>query len=332
MKNDKVILITGAAGSIGEILVKNLSKSPHFKLILFDRNENDLYFLKEKNKNSESDLVYVLGDILDKEKVSYVFHNYPIDYVIHCAAYKHVPLMEMNLYEAIRNNVEGLFNIIDASKKFYVTKFLFISSDKAVYPSSLMGLTKRAGELIIEKENLKYNNIQFLSLRFSNLLNSNGSILPLFERQFLLNGKISVTDQDASRFFIDEEILYKIIDEAINYNGKRSLLIGDYTNEIIIKDLAASFLLDRGIENISNRIEYVGLRPGEKLNEDLKYSFEKKHELKENLIFEIDSAIIIDENYIEDLKSLILFNSPGNENETKKLFFKIMKNYINEIL
>lgn len=328
MINNKIILITGAAGSIGEILVKNFSKYSNVKLILLDRNENDLYFLKEKNKKCKASLIYVLGDILDKEKLVYVFQTHQIDYVIHCAAYKQLPLMELNLYEAIRNNIEGLLNIVEISKRFKVIKFLFISSDKAVYPSSVMGLTKRAGELIIEKENQINKNIQFLSLRFSNVLNSNGSILPLFEKQLKLYNKISVTDESASRFFISEKELFNIVIEAIKYNGKRSILMGDYKNEINIKDLATSFLLENGHENIGTRIEYIGLREGEKLKEDLKYTFEKKKKLKENLIYEIDLGIIVDEKYLESLTVLTLSNSPGKENMTRKLFLRIMKKYI----
>ena len=328
MINNKTILITGAAGSIGEILVNNLLKNSNIKLILFDRNENDLYFLKEKNKRSKASLIYVLGDILDKEKLLYVFQTSQIDYVIHCAAYKQLPLMELNLYEAIRNNIEGLLNVVDMSIRFNVDKFLSISSDKAVYPSSVMGLTKRAGELIVEKENQINKNIQFLSLRFSNLLNSNGSILPLFERQLKLSGKISVTDQRANRFFICEKELFSIVIEAIKYNGKRSLLIGDYKNEINIKDLAISFLLEKGYENIGARIEYIGLREGEKLNEDLKYSFEKKNKLKENLLYEIDLGLMVNEKYIESVRDLIFCNSPDKEDMTMKLFSRIMKKYI----
>lgn len=328
MIDNKTILITGAAGSIGEILVKNFSKNANVTLILFDRNENDIYFLKEKNKRSKANLIYVLGDILDKEKLLYVFQTYHIDYVIHCAAYKQIPLMELNLYEAIRNNIEGLLNIVEMSIRFKVAKFLFISSDKAVYPTSIMGLTKRAGELVVAKENQIIRTIQFLSLRFSNLLNSNGSILPLFERQLKLNNKISVTDKNASRFFINKDELSSIVIEALKYKGIRSILTGDYKNEININDLAKSFLLEKGYKNIEEHIDYVGLREGEKLKEDLKYSFEKKIKLKENLLYEIDSDIIVHKSYMESIRNLVICNSPDKEDVTMKLFLRIMKKYI----
>ncbi len=328
MIENKTILITGAAGSVGQALINALSNSLSLKLILLDRNESALYFLKEKNKQNKTKIEYLIGDIQDKVKLSYIFSIHKIDTVVHCAAYKQVPMMEKNLYEVIRNNIEGLLNVINTSQEYNVTKFLFISSDKAVYPSSLMGLSKRVGEIIVEKMNNRLSNMQLMSLRFGNLIGSNGSVLPLFEEQFKVYKKIYLTTKEVKRYFINPSLLSEIIIDAINYEGKSSLLIGNYEKEIYIKELAKSFLKGKGIDDYYNYIDYIGLRDGEKDEEKLMYKFEEKINLVATSLNEIKMNIIYPKNFIDLISELIICNSPENESQSMIILEKIMKDYL----
>ena len=328
MIDNKTILITGAAGSIGRALVEKFAKFTNLNLVLFDRNENDLFFLIEKNRWNGVGLKFVLGDILDPSKLTYVFENNKIDYVIHCAAYKQVPLMESNIYEIIKNNIEGLLNVIKVSKKYQIAKFLFISSDKAVYPSSLMGLSKRVGEIIINRVNNSSSEMQLLSLRFSNLLNSNGSVLPLFEEQFMAYGEIYLTSNKSRRYFITNNELSDFVINALRYKGNSSLLMGDYNCELSIKDLAVSFLEKKGCKNIDNHIKYIGLRKGEKICEDLNYKYEVKRKLKNNLLIEVDMNIATSDDYLNNISNLVFQNSPNLEEETERKLTLLMKKYI----
>lgn len=323
----RTILITGAAGSIGTALVENFSHSQKIKLILLDRNENALFLLKEKTKKSKTNIEFFIGDILDKTKLSFIFQHSNIDYVIHCAAYKQVPIMESNVYELIKNNIEGLLNVINISLSNNVKKFLFVSTDKAVYPSSMMGLTKRTGEVIIEHFNKREILTKLFSLRLSNLLESNGSVIPLFEEQIKKFSEIYLTSNKAKRFFISNEELIELVDFALSYNGKNSLLIGTYNKERYIKDLAKEFLLDKGYKNFNSLVKYTGLREGEKIKETLYYNYEKRAN-DDDKIKELEMNIKVKDNFLDQISNLITINSPDKETKLKELLKMIMNNYI----
>lgn len=322
------IFITGAGGSVGEILVKSFSSNKNLNLILLDRDEHALYFLKEKNKKCNAKIAYVLGDIKDKETLSYVFKSFTIDTVIHCAAYKQVPLMEEYVYELIKNNMEGLFNVISLSSKFKVKKFIFFSTDKAVYPNNLMGITKRLGEILVAFYDAKNSASKFLSLRLTNLLNSKGSVLPLFEEQYKIYNKIFLTSIDAKRYITSNLNLLKLVNVAMNYKGSKNLLVCESKKEVYIKDIAEIFLKRKGITNANDYIELTRLRKGDKVIEQLFYTFENPINIYENTVFEVGLGKNIDENIDENILNLIHENKHSLQEISKKRLQRMVKIYI----
>lgn len=270
--NGKVVLITGAGGSVGSNLYKRIAKLGASKLVGLDIYENSLYELKRSLDSEEysADLNYEIASIRDYKKMDEIFAKYRPDIVYHAAAHKHVPLMEANPEEAVKNNVFGTYTVAKLADIYNTEKFIFISSDKAYNPCGIMGATKRIGEMIMNYMANKSRTTRFITLRFCNIIGSNASILPLMCKQIEKGGPVLLTDKKASRYFVSTK-------EAINYIINMTIkvltsdiYILDIDKQVSIKDLATRLIKTYGLKpNVDIDIVYSGLRDGERLTEHL---------------------------------------------------------------
>ena len=275
---DKTVLVTGAAGSIGSECCRQIVDLKPKTLILVDQSEFGMFQIEQElvaRQITDVQLVYVITDVNDQVTLGRVFGEYLPDLVFHAAAYKHVPLMEHNVQVAIRNNVLGTKSVVDLADRFGVERFVMISTDKAVRPTSIMGSTKLVGEKYLQAIATK-SKVQFITVRFGNVLNSAGSVVPTFRRQILEGGPITVTHPDMTRFFmtIPEAVQLVLQAGAIGESGQ--VLILDMGDPVKIVDLAKDMISLSGLrypEDID--IVFSGLRPGEKMYEELFYGNEK---------------------------------------------------------
>ncbi|MBQ6860563.1 MAG: polysaccharide biosynthesis protein [Clostridia bacterium] len=263
----KTVLVTGAGGSIGSELCRQIIKFKPKKIVMVDIYENTLYEtemeLKQANKNAP--IITIIASVRDRERMEMLFEKYRPQVVFHAAAHKHVPLMETSPLEAIKNNVFGTYNVVECSDKYGVEKFTFISTDKAVNPTSIMGATKRICEMIIQAKNRTSKTV-FAAVRFGNVLGSHGSVIPLFKKQIAAGGPVTVTHKEITRYFmLIPEAVGLILQSATFANGGEIFVL-DMGEPVKIYDLATTLIKMSG-KNIP--IEVVGLRKGEKLYEEL---------------------------------------------------------------
>ena len=268
----KVILVTGAGGSIGSELVRQAASLGVRQLVLLDRSENDLFKLGHElsRKFPQLDYVPVVGDIQDVALLREVFSTYRPQSVFHAAAYKHVPMMERNCFQAVTNNIFGTYNVALMARQYRVGDFVLISSDKAVNPTNIMGVTKRVAELIIQglQEN---NGTRFMAVRFGNVLGSNGSALPLFEQQIAAGGPVTVTHPDVLRYFMTIPEAVQLVLQASSMGLGGEIFVLDMGEPVRILDLVRNLIRLSGLEpDVDIKIDFVGLRPGEKMFEELK--------------------------------------------------------------
>ncbi|MGC9338028.1 MAG: polysaccharide biosynthesis protein, partial [Candidatus Cloacimonadia bacterium] len=266
----KTVLITGAGGSIGSELARQIFAFKPAKLILLDNAETPLYQIdiELKSKEGATEVVPCIGDIRSRRGLERIFKQYKPQFVYHAAAYKHVPMMEMSPLDAINNNIIGTFKLASVVSKHQVNKFVLISTDKAVRPSSIMGTTKRVAEMVVQSMN--GNGTRFVVVRFGNVLGSNGSVVPLFQKQIASGGPVTVTHPEVTRFFmtIPEAVMLVLQAGSIGKGGGLFLL--DMGEPVKIADLAKNMIRLAGlVPDRDIKIEYIGLRPGEKLYEEL---------------------------------------------------------------
>ncbi|WP_027626889.1 polysaccharide biosynthesis protein [Clostridium lundense] len=268
---DKTILVTGGGGSIGSELCRQISRFNPKKLLILDIYENNAYDLQmELNYNHPNlNKEVIIASIRDEKRLSDVFEKYKPDVVFHAAAHKHVPLMEDNPVEAIKNNIIGTYNVVKCSHEFGVEKFVQISTDKAVNPTNVMGATKRFCEIIIQAFDT-ISNTEYVAVRFGNVLGSNGSVIPLFKKQIAHGGPVTVTHPEINRYFmtIPEAAQLVIQAGAMAHGGE--IFVLDMGEPVKIADLAKDLIRLSGYQpDVDIKIEYTGLRPGEKLYEEL---------------------------------------------------------------
>jgi FlaA1/EpsC-like NDP-sugar epimerase len=274
---NKTVLVSGAGGSIGSELCRQISRFSPQALVLVEYSENNLFQIELELKEVFPDLTIYsqLVDIKDRERLQKVFKEYQPQVVFHAAAYKHVPMMEKHPQSALRNNVIGTKNLAELADQYEVETFIFISTDKAVQPTSIMGATKRIGEMIIQEMNGKsYTN--FAAVRFGNVLGSSGSVIPIFEKQIQKGGPVTVTDAQMTRYFmtIPEAVQLVIQAGAMAQGGE--IFVLDMGEPVKILDLAADLIRLHGLEPDKDiKIEITGIRPGEKLYEELFTANEK---------------------------------------------------------
>lgn len=302
----QVILVTGAAGSIGSGLVKQLVKFNPKLIILMDQAESPLYDLQfELNQlQFNSNIELVVGDVCDKDRIERIFKVFHPKWVFHAAAYKHVPIMEDNPSEAVKNNVKGTLNLVELAVQYSVHRFVMISTDKAVNPTNVMGASKRIAEMIAQFANGK-SNTQFITTRFGNVLGSNGSVIPLFRKQIENGGPVTVTDERITRFFMTiPEACQLVLDAGVMGNGGE-IFVFDMGEPVKIIDLARNMIQLSGFEVGQDiAIKVTGLRPGEKLYEELLSDKENTLPTHHPKILKAKVAKV-DQHTIEQIKDLI---------------------------
>jgi FlaA1/EpsC-like NDP-sugar epimerase len=268
----KGVLVTGAGGSIGSELCRQVATFKPRLLILLDRYENTLYELEIdlKRKFPNQPMLSIVGDILDSVKVNEILSENKVNLVYHAAAYKHVPLMEREPVGAVRNNVFGTLNVARLAAESHVDKFVLISTDKAVNPANVMGTTKRVAEMIVQGLSGSGSGTKFIAVRFGNVIGSNGSVIPIFQRQIIEGGPVTITHPEATRYFmsISEAVQLVMTAGAMGKGGEIFLL--DMGDPIKIIDIATKLIDYSGLK-LGKDVEIVpiGLRPGEKLHEEL---------------------------------------------------------------
>jgi len=324
---NKTILVTGGGGSIGSELCRQIAKVNPKKLIILDIYENNAYEIQQELIRSYKDklnLEVVVGSIRDEKRLEAIFEKYKPEVVFHAAAHKHVPLMEKSPCEAIKNNVFGTKNVATMADKYGVKRFVLISTDKAVNPTNIMGATKRCAEMIIQTMNEK-SKTEFVAVRFGNVLGSNGSVIPLFKKQIEEGGPVTVTHPEVTRFFmtIPEAVSLVIQAGAMAKGGE--IFVLNMGESVKIVDLAKNLIRLSGFEpNVDMKIEFTGLRPGEKLYEELLMDEEGLTQTNHNKIF-IGKPININKDKLEkDLKVLRL----AVENEETETIEYIMKSIV----
>lgn len=267
----KTVLITGAGGSIGSELSRQVAKYKPYKMILVDINENNLYNLEDELKYSYPNIEkhFIIASVRDNERIDSIFRGHNPQVVFHSAAHKHVPLMEYSPGEAVKNNVFGTLNVVESSVKYEAEKFILISSDKAVNPTNVMGATKRLCEIIVQAHN-DISKTEFVAVRFGNVLGSSGSVIPLFKKQIERGGPVTVTHPDIIRYFMTITEAVQLVMESAAMARGGEIFVLDMGEPVKIDKLARDLIRLSGLEPGKDiEIVYTGLRPGEKLYEEL---------------------------------------------------------------
>lgn len=321
----KVLFITGGAGSIGSELARQVAKYNPAKLICIDVNENDLYFLELELKRKYQNLEFVseICNIREKEKLSMLFKQYNPQIVFHAAAHKHVPLMEHNPEEAVKNNIFGTKNIAECANKYEVEKMILISTDKAVNPTNIMGATKRVCEIIIEDFNKKSEKTKYMAVRFGNVLGSNGSVIPIFKKLIEENKNLTVTHKEITRYFMTIPEAVQLVMEAGSIGKGGEIFILDMGEPVKIYELAENMIKLSGADI---QIEITGLRPGEKLYEELLYDVNNAIKTENQKIF-ITKIGNDDKNMIEYYKELEKVVIEVDRKKIKEIMKKIVVSY-----
>lgn len=325
---DKVVLVTGGGGSIGSELCRQAAAMGPKQLIVFDIYENNAYDLQMelRHRHPELDLVVLIGSVRDETRVNNIFAKYHPDLVCHAAAHKHVPLMEDSPFEAIKNNVFGTYNVARAADRFGTQRFILISTDKAVNPTNVMGASKRICEMVVQTVNER-SKTEFVAVRFGNVLGSAGSVIPLFRKQIKEGGPVTVTHKEVIRYFMTIPEAVQLIFQANAYANGGEIFVLDMGEPVKIDNLARNMIRLSGFEpDVDIKIEYTGLRPGEKLYEELLMSGEGLKKTKNDLIY-IGSEVDFDKaEFEESLMELKAINETS-ERELRDKIAQIVPTY-----
>lgn len=321
---DKVILVTGAGGSIGSEICRQVMNFHPKQLILLGHGENSIYTIHMELQQRSSGLIEltpIIADIQDRDRIFEIVKYYKPDVIYHAAAHKHVPLMEYNPHEAVKNNIFGTKNVAEAAHEFNVGKFVMISTDKAVNPPNIMGATKRIAEMVVQ--NLaKDSHTNFAAVRFGNVLGSRGSVIPLFKKQIASGGPVTVTHPDMTRYFMTIPEASRLVLQAGTLGGNGEIFVLDMGEPVKIVDLARNLIQLSGFTEDEIKIEYTGLRPGEKMYEELL----NKEEIQEEHVFpgiHIGLALTLP-NY--QLNILLEKIAESFDEDTKKQIINIANN------
>jgi len=312
----QVILVTGGGGSIGSELCRQIAEFEPKKLIILDNYENNAYDIQNELLYTKPglDLCTVIANIREKQRMENIFKMYKPDVVFHAAAHKHVPLMETNPTEAIKNNVFGTLNVAECADKYGVKRFVLISTDKAVNPTNIMGATKRIAEMIIQALN-RNSKTEFVAVRFGNVLGSNGSVIPLFKKQIEQGGPVTVTHPEVTRFFMTIPEAVQLVIQAGAMAKGGEIFVLDMGEPVKIADLARNLIKLSGFEpDVDINIVYTGLRPGEKLYEELLLKEEGLEATKNNKIYvakPIHTDLALLKRELDCLKEIIMNNPDG---------------------
>ena len=333
---EKTVLVTGGGGSIGSELCRQISRLNPKKLIIVDIYENNAYDIQNEllSKFPELDLLVLIASVRDRFKIDAIFDQERPDIVFHAAAHKHVPLMETSPGEAIKNNVFGTLNVAQIAKNYKVQKFILISTDKAVNPTNIMGATKRLCEMIIQTINAETEYTDYVAVRFGNVLGSNGSVIPLFKRQIAAGGPVTLTHKEITRYFMTIPEAVQLVLQAGAYAKGGEIFVLDMGEPVKIYDLAENLIRLSGFTpNVDIDIEVTGLRPGEKLYEELLMAEEGLTQTRNPLIF-IGKPNAFDKerlmNELAHLKEITVDKAVSN-NMIKKAMAKVVNTYQYEL-
>ena len=305
----KTVLVTGAGGSIGSELCRQIAQFCPARLLLLGHGENSIYLIhKELSSRYKDDieLIPIIADIQDRERIFHIMETYRPDRVYHAAAHKHVPLMEYNPTEAVKNNIYGTRNVAEAAKAAGVAKFVMISTDKAVNPPNVMGATKRVAEMVVTSLNEEGKTL-FSAVRFGNVLGSRGSVVPLFKEQIAKGGPITVTDFRMTRYFMTIPEASRLVIQAGALMQGGEVFVLDMGEPVKILDLAKKMITLSGHTEEEIQIQEAGIRPGEKLYEELLSAKEKVNDQVYEKIFvgNVQSLPKIEvDSYVDSLLSL----------------------------
>jgi len=270
---DQCVMVTGAGGSIGSELCRQICRFKPHRIVMIERAESPLYEINLELNQDFSDIktIPVLADIQDKEQLEKAFEIYRPQTVFHAAAYKHVPMLEMQPWKAVDNNIQGTANLVEITNKYDVGRFVFVSTDKAVRPANVMGASKRIAEMLIQSQNgCGLSHTKFMTVRFGNVVGSVGSVIPLFKKQIKKGGPVTVTHPEVTRFFMTIPEACQLILQAGAMGKGGEIFLLDMGTSIKIDDMARDLIRFSGFEpDVDIEIEYIGLRPGEKLSEEL---------------------------------------------------------------
>lgn len=329
-----VVMITGACGSIGSEIVRQVATYKAYKIILVDQAETPMHdmALEMKEKFPEADIVLFMGDVQNRDRMERAFAEYRPRFVFHAAAYKHVPMMELNPSEAVLTNVMGTKNIADLALKYDVYKFVMISTDKAVNPTNVMGCTKRLAEAYTQSlffdAKRKGKKTQFITTRFGNVLGSNGSVIPIFRRQIAEGGPVTITHRDIIRYFMTIPEACSLVLEAGCMGNGGEIYVFDMGKPVKIYDLATRMISLAGLRpGVDIEIKEIGLRPGEKLYEELLNDKEKTLDTTESDKIMVAKVRTYDFNTVcDNISNIISFAEHGNVHD----MIKNMKMFIPE--
>lgn len=303
----KVVLVTGGGGSIGSELCRQIADYGAKQLIILDIYENNAYDiqLELRKTHPELDLVTLIGSVRNTHRVEEIFRDYRPQIVYHAAAHKHVPLMEDSPNEAIKNNVFGTYNVAKFAEQYHTDKFILISTDKAVNPTNIMGASKRLCEMVIQSFARESRHTQFAAVRFGNVLGSNGSVIPIFRKQIEEGGPVTVTHPNIIRFFMTIPEAVSLVLQAGAYAKDGEIFVLDMGEPVKIADLAANMIKLSGLQpDIDIEIKYTGLRPGEKLYEELLMNEEGLQKTDNELIFVGKPIDFDEEKFFDELAAL----------------------------
>ncbi len=303
--SNKKVFVTGGGGSIGSELCKQIATLGPSDLIIFERSEFNLYRVEESLKTLNVNGHFILGDLCDKDKVNQVIAEFKPDIIFHAAAYKHVPILERQPREGARNNVLGTKNIADAAHEHGCKKFVLISTDKAVNPTNILGTTKRIAEMYVEIMN-KRSETSFITVRFGNVLDSEGSVVPLFREQIKGGGPITVTHPDVTRYFMTIPEACQLIIQACSMGNGGEIYVLDMGEPIKINFLAEQMIKLSGLTPGKDiEIVYKGMRPGEKMYEELFYETETRNETGHKKIYIANHSELNAQNVLQKINTLI---------------------------
>ncbi len=335
-----VLMITGAGGSIGSEIVRQVLDGKPKKIVLYEFSEINLYSIEseinliKKAKNISTEIIGILGDVKDKNRLKDTINSHNIEYVYHAAAYKHVPIVEYyeNISEGIKNNIFGTKSVCDAALTTNVKKVVIISTDKAVRPTNIMGASKRFAEMVVQSSEKKSNNTTFCMVRFGNVINSSGSVIPLFRKQISEGGPVTITHKEVTRFFMTIAEASSLVIQAGEYAQGGDVFILDMGEQVKIMDLAKRliYLSGRNISYDQNsegiEIREVGLRPGEKLYEELLISG-KEEKTPNDKIFKSNEDFPTDEVLDNALKELEYAVKNNNTKTIRAILEKHVEGY-----
>jgi FlaA1/EpsC-like NDP-sugar epimerase len=324
--NGKRVLVTGAGGSIGSELSRQISRLGPARLVLHDRDESALHYLNEElAREGFAKAELAVGDVTNAEKVRALFARLRPQLVFHAAAYKHVPLMELHASEAVVNNVGGTLSVTRAAGEFGAEKFINVSTDKAVHPVNVMGATKRLSEMLVRGAAEEYPETLYASVRFGNVLGSRGSVVPTFQRQIEAGGPVTVTHQEMTRYFMIISEAVSLILQAGAMADSYGIYVLEMGRPVKIVDLARKMIEVTGASGV--RIKYVGLRPGEKLHETLSEESEQRAATDHHMIFRLVPKSPPSSDLLEAAEEMAFFALSGDDEKTLELLRRAVPNY-----